>query len=87
MTFFLGAELEGAAGSKWFVLQKEFSQKLLPLKNKNYGDELIHIGKPIEIDEMKFFSQLHNLKFLLMVLIKKGDISAEKAKKLILGFV
>ena len=26
------------------------------------ANKMIHIGKPIEIDEMKFFSQLHNLK-------------------------
>lgn len=56
MTFFLGAELEGAAGSKWFVLQKEFSQKLLPLKNKNYGDELIHIGIISIIMRDEFFA-------------------------------
>ena len=26
------------------------------------ANKMIHIGKPIEIDEMKFFAQLHELK-------------------------
>lgn len=28
MNIFLSAELEGRANSKWFVLQKEFNEKL-----------------------------------------------------------
>ena len=44
MDIFLGAEIEGSATSKWFELQKEFSELLLELKNKNYGLELKYIG-------------------------------------------
>ena len=55
MKIFLGAELEGAAGNKWFVLQKEFNKKLLSLDNKNYGDELIHIGIISIIMREEFF--------------------------------
>lgn len=55
MNIFLGAELEGAADSRWFALQKEFKEKLLPLQNNNYGDELIHIGIISIIMREEFF--------------------------------
>lgn len=44
MILFLGAELYGAAGHYWFDLQKEFTQKLNQLKDKNYGGELNNIA-------------------------------------------
>ena len=44
MEIFLGAEIEGPATSKWFDLQKEFSELLGELKDENYGDSLTSIG-------------------------------------------
>ena len=44
MEIFLGAEIEGPATSKWFDLQKEFSELLEELKDENYGDSLTSIG-------------------------------------------
>lgn len=44
MEIFLGAESEGPATSKWFILQKEFTPLLKPLKSNNYGDALTNIG-------------------------------------------
>ena len=44
MEIFLGAEIEGPATSKWFDLQKEFSELLAELKDENYGDSLTSIG-------------------------------------------
>lgn len=44
MEIFLGAEIEGPASSKWFDLQKEFSELLGELNDKNYGDSLTSIG-------------------------------------------
>ena len=44
MEIFLGAEIEGPATSKWFDLQKEFSELLGELKDESYGDSLTSIG-------------------------------------------
>ena len=44
MEIFLGAEIEGPATSKWFDLQKEFSELLGELMDENYGDSLTSIG-------------------------------------------
>lgn len=44
MEIFLGAELEGAAGGRWFALQKDFSKRLSPIKARDYGLDLVNIG-------------------------------------------
>ena len=57
------------------ILYKTYKRHFSHIKEKLYeellmdeeglqdtANKMIHIGKPIEIDEMKFFGQLHNLK-------------------------
>lgn len=44
MEIFLSAEIEGPVTSKWFVLQKEFSELLLNFHEKEYGENLNSIG-------------------------------------------
>lgn len=44
MEIFLGAETEGPAAGKWFILQKEFSRSLLKIRDNNYGIHLSNIG-------------------------------------------
>lgn len=44
MEIFLSAEIEGPVTSKWFELQKNFTEKLLQLNNRSYGDCLNSIG-------------------------------------------
>ncbi len=44
MHIFLGAELYGKAGSRWFSIRKEFSERLKKLENIEYGSELDTIG-------------------------------------------
>ena len=55
MEIFLGAETEGPAAGKWFVLQKEFSRLLLDIKGKTYGDNLSSIGVISIIMRDKYF--------------------------------
>lgn len=44
MRIFLGAELYGKAGSRWFQLQKEFSEKIKKLEINEYDSELDNIS-------------------------------------------
>lgn len=44
MDIFLGAEIVGPGTSKWFDLQKEFSELLTEMKDEDYGDSLKSIG-------------------------------------------
>lgn len=44
MKIFLGAETDSLAGSKWFVIQKEFSPLLRSLINNDYGENLKNIS-------------------------------------------
>lgn len=55
MEIFLGAEIEGPATNKWFELQKEFSESLLVLREKNYGETLTSIGVISIIMRPEFF--------------------------------
>ena len=55
MDIFLSAEIEGRAESKWFILQKEFSEKLKKLSEYNYGDNLTSIAIISIIMREEFF--------------------------------
>jgi len=55
MKIFLGAELEGRAGSKWFKLQKTFSSKLGNIADLNYGESLTNIAIISIIVREEFF--------------------------------
>ena len=44
MHIFLGAELYGKAQSRWFQLQKEFSERFKKLEFNEYGSELDNIS-------------------------------------------
>ena len=57
MEIFLGAEIEGPATSKWFELQKEFSQLLLAIKDIDYGITLTRISIISIIMRPEFFQE------------------------------
>ena len=57
MEIFLGAEIEGPAAGKWFVLQKEFSRSLLSIEDRCYGDDLLSIGVISIVMRDKYFEQ------------------------------
>jgi hypothetical protein len=44
LKIFLGAELEGAAGSRWFALRADISKRLSPIQDRDYGSELVSIA-------------------------------------------
>ena len=55
MKIFLSAELEGAASSKWFELQKEFTPILSKINDRDYGDGLVSIAIISIIMRNEFF--------------------------------
>lgn len=55
MDIFLSAEIEGSATSKWFKLQKEFSETLKKLNGNNYGASLTSIAIISIIMREEFF--------------------------------